>query len=433
MYWDEAIETMPRENLEKLQLKRLQHTIKRLYAKVPFYQQRFSEAGIIPEDIQSLEDLNKLPFTIKKDLRDTYPFGMFAVPREELVRVHASSGTTGKPIVVGYTRDDLYMWSGLVARSITMAGGSSQDAIHISFGYGLFTGGMGMHYGAERLGAMVVPASGGNTAKQIMLIQDFKSTVLACTPSYALYLAETADKMGIDLAKSSLKIGIFGAEPWSENMRKRLEEKLGIKAYNIYGLSELMGPGVAAECICQNGMHIHEDNFIAEIIDPATGQPLPPGQKGELVLTSVTKEAFPVIRYRTRDLTSIIEEPCECGRTLRRINRIYGRSDDMLIIRGVNVFPSQVESVLLEFGEAQPYYLIVVDRKNNLDTLEIQVEVTDNFFNDKIRYISELEGRLKARLANILGISAKIKLVEPNTLPRTDGKSIRVQDNRKID
>ncbi|MCQ2560146.1 MAG: phenylacetate--CoA ligase, partial [Clostridia bacterium] len=335
--------------------------------------------------------------------------------------------------VVGYTREDLQMWAGLIARSMTMVGGSSQDVAHISFGYGLFTGGMGVHYGAERLGAMVVPASGGNTAKQVMLMQDFKATMLACTPSYALYLAETAEKMGIDLINSSLKIGIFGAEPWSEKMRKQLEARLGIKAYDIYGLSEVMGPGVASECVCQNGMHVHEDNFIVEVIDPVTGKSLPPGQKGELVFTSLTKEAFPVIRYRTRDLTSIIEEPCECGRTLRRIKRIYGRSDDMLIIRGVNVFPSQVESVLLEFGETQPYYLLVVDRHDNLDTLEIQVEVTDNFFNDKVRYISELEGRLKARLASVLGISAKIKLVEPNTLPRTSGKSIRVQDNRKID
>lgn len=432
MYWDEAVETMPREQLKKLQLKRLQETVKRIYDKVPFYHKKFTELDLLPEDIKSLDDLKKLPFTIKKDLRDDYPFGLFAVPKEELVRVHASSGTTGKPIVVGYTENDLKMWAGLVARSIMMAGGTSRDVVHIGFGYGLFTGGLGLHYGAERLGAMVVPASGGNTARQVMLMQDFNASILACTPSYALYLAEEGEKAGIDFSKSALKIGIFGAEPWSEKMRAQLEAKLHISAHDIYGLSEVLGPGVSMECTQKQGMHVHEDNFIVEVIDPVTEEPLPYGQQGELVFTSLTKEAFPVIRYRTRDITTLTEEPCACGRTHVRMKRVSGRTDDMLIIRGVNVFPSQIESILLEFGETEPHYLLVVDRIGNLDRLEIQVEITEGLFNDKVRFIEDLEGRLKARIASVLGISAKIKLVEPHTIPRSEGKAVRVLDKRKI-
>ncbi len=432
MYWDQAVETMPREQLQQLQLKRLKQTLKRVYDKVPFHQKNFADLGLVPEDIQTLDDLQKLPFMVKKDLRDNYPFGLFAVPKDELVRVHASSGTTGKPIVVGYTANDIDMWAGLVARSIMMAGGSHRDVVQVGFGYGLFTGGLGLHHGAEKLGATVVPASGGNTERQVMLMQDFGATILACTPSYALYLAEEGVRAGIDFSSSSLKIGIFGAEPWSERMRTQLEEKLGISAHDIYGLSEVLGPGVSMECSQKQGMHVHEDHFIAEIIDPNTGKQLPLGQQGELVFTSLTKEAFPVIRYRTRDITTLVAEPCPCGRTHLRMKRVTGRTDDMLIIRGVNVFPSQIESVLLEFGDTEPHYLLVVERKGTLDQLEIQVEVTDRLFNDKVRYIEDLEGKLRARIGSVLGISAKIKLVESRTLPRTQGKSVRVLDKREI-
>ncbi|MBE3588203.1 MAG: phenylacetate--CoA ligase [Thermoanaerobacteraceae bacterium] len=432
MYWDCHIETMPREQLQALQLERLQLTIERVYRNVPFYRRRFTEAGVKPSSIRSLEDIKRLPFTTKQDLRDNYPFGLFAVSMTDVVRVHASSGTTGKPTVVGYTEQDIKNWAELAARSLVCAGGTKFDVVQNAYGYGLFTGGLGLHYGAERLGAAVVPISGGNTQRQLMLMQDFGTTILTCTPSYALYMAEEGQKMGLDFKKMPLKAGIFGAEPWSERMRRQLEEKLDLMALDIYGLSEIMGPGVAMECAEKQGMHIWEDHFIPEIIDPATGEVLPPGEEGELVITTITKEAFPLIRYRTRDITRLDTEPCPCGRTHYRIRRITGRSDDMLIIRGVNVFPSQVESVLLEFSETEPHYLLVVDRKANLDQLEIWVELAEQMFSDKVRQLEDLENRLRERIQSVLGIAARVKLVEPNTIPRSEGKAKRVVDRREI-
>ncbi|WP_027356651.1 phenylacetate--CoA ligase family protein [Desulfofundulus thermocisternus] len=432
MYWDREYETMSREQLRILQLERLKLTIERVYRNVPFYRQRFIEAGIKPSSIRTLEDLRRLPFTTKQDLRDNYPFGLFAVPMSDVVRVHASSGTTGKPTVVGYTQNDINTWAELIARSLTCAGATRFDVVQNAYGYGLFTGGLGLHFGVERLGATVVPVSGGNTRRQLMLMQDFGTTILTCTPSYALYMAEEGQKMGLDFKKLPLKAGVFGAEPWSERMRQQLEEKLDLMALDIYGLSEIMGPGVAMECAAKQGMHIWEDHFIPEIIDPATGEVLPPGEQGELVITTITKEAFPLIRYRTRDITRIDPEPCSCGRTHVRIKRITGRSDDMLIIRGVNVFPSQVESVLLEFGETEPHYLLVVDRKENLDSLEIWVEVAEHMFSDTVRKLEDLEYRLRERIESVLGISARVKLVEPNTIPRSEGKAKRVVDRRQI-
>ncbi|OAT83665.1 phenylacetate--CoA ligase family protein, partial [Desulfotomaculum copahuensis] len=364
-----------------------------------------------------------LPFTVKQDLRDNYPFGLFAVPMSDVIRVHASSGTTGKPTVVGYTKNDINTWSELAARALACAGGTRFDVVQNAYGYGLFTGGMGIHYGTERLGATVVPISGGNTQRQLMLMQDFGTTILTCTPSYALFLAEEGVKMGLDFKKMPLKAGIFGAEPWSERMRTQLEEKLDLMALDIYGLSEIMGPGVAMECPAKQGMHVFEDHFIPEIINPETGAVLPPGEQGELVITTITKEAFPLIRYRTRDITRLEVEPCSCGRTHARIRRITGRSDDMLIIRGVNVFPSQVESVLLECGETEPHYLLVVDRKANLDQLEIWVELAENMFSDQVRQLEDLEARLRERIHSVLGISARVRLVEHNTIPRSEGKA----------
>lgn len=432
MYWNREYETMSRDELAELQLKRLRASVARTYQNVPFYRQSFAKKGVTPDDLRSLDDLRKLPFTIKHDLRDNYPFGLFAVPREEVVRLHASSGTTGKPIVVGYTQNDIHTWSDLIARALVMAGGTKSDVVQVGYGYGLFTGGLGAHYGAERLGATVVPASGGNTGRQLMLMQDFGTTMLACTPSYALYLAEEGANRGIDFTKLPLKAGVFGAEPWSERMRQQLEQKLDIIALDIYGLSEVMGPGVAMECQAQQGMHIFEDHFIAEVIDPETEEPLSYGKPGELVITSLTKEAFPVIRYRTRDITVLNPEPCPCGRTHVRMQRVTGRTDDMLIIRGVNVFPSQIESVLLEFGETEPHYLLVVDRKGTMDDLEIWVELSSEMFNDKVRQLENLERRLYSRINSVLGISARIKLVEPRTIPRSEGKAKRVVDKREI-
>ncbi|MHB8156172.1 MAG: phenylacetate--CoA ligase family protein [Desulfocucumaceae bacterium] len=432
MYWDREFETMPREKLRELQLERLQSTINRVYNNVAFYRKSMDSQGIKPADIKTLDDVKKLPFTVKQDLRDNYPFGLFATPMDEVVRVHASSGTTGKPTVVGYTQNDINTWSTLMARSLTMAGATKGDVLQNAYGYGLFTGGMGVHYGAEKVGATVVPISGGNTDRQLMLMQDFSTTMLTCTPSYALFLAEEGENAGLDFSKLPLKAGVFGAEPWSERMRQQLEAKLAIKAYDIYGLSEVLGPGVSMECSAQEGMHIFEDHFLAEIIDPETGVTLPFGEQGELVFTSLTKEAFPIIRYRTRDITVLTEEPCSCGRTHVRMRRVTGRTDDMLIIRGVNVFPSQVESILLEFGETEPHYLLVVDRKGNLDNLEIWVELSEKWFSDKVRQLEDVEGRLKSRIASVLGISARIRLVEPRTIPRSEGKAKRVVDKREL-
>jgi phenylacetate-CoA ligase len=432
MFWEQEFETMPRQKLRELQLERLKSTLERVYHKVPFYKKMMDEKGLKPSDIRTLDDIRKLPFTVKQDLRDNYPFNMFAVPMEEVARVHASSGTTGKPTVVGYTKNDIANWAGLMARALTMAGTTRGDVVQNAYGYGLFTGGMGIHYGAELIGATVVPISGGNTGRQLLIMQDFKTTVLTCTPSYALFLAEEGERAGMDFKKLPIKAGVFGAEPWSERMRQQLEAKLDIKAHDIYGLSEVLGPGVSMECACQQGMHIAEDHFIVEIIDPDTGDPVDSGQQGELVLTSLTKEAFPIIRYRTRDITVLTDEPCACGRTHARMKRIAGRTDDMLIIRGVNVFPSQVESILLEFGETEPHYLLVVDRKGTLDELEIHVELSEQWFSDKVRQLEDIEERLRDRIGSVLGISARIKLVEPRTIPRSEGKAKRVVDKREI-
>lgn len=432
MIWNEFIECMDRERLTKLQGDRLSAMVERLYYNVPFYRNLFQKNGIEPGDINSVDQLKYLPFTTKQDLRDNYPFGLFAVPKSEVVRVHASSGTTGKPTVVGYTRKDIGTWSEVMARTLTAAGAGKTDVLHIAYGYGLFTGGLGVHYGAEKIGATVIPMSGGNTQRQLQLMEDFGSTILACTPSYALFLAEAIYEAKIPISNMKLKAGVFGAEPWTEQMRKEIEEKLKIKAIDIYGLSEVMGPGVAAECSHQNGLHIFEDHFIPEIIDPITLEVLPYGQLGELVFTCVTKEALPLLRYRTRDLTILNPEKCSCGRTIVRMQKCLGRSDDMLIIRGVNVFPSQIETVLLEMSETKPHYLLIVDRINNLDVMEIWVEVDEQFFSDEIKKLEGLKKKIQHNIESTLGISANIKLVEPKTIERSEGKSKRVIDKRKL-
>ena len=424
---------MPRGELRRLQSERLVAQVKKCYERVECFRKRMDEKGLRPEDIHGIEDLPKLPFSYKKDLRDYYPFGLFAEPMENVVRVHASSGTTGKRIVVGYTKKDLDMWANCIERMLVAVGVSDKDIVQVSFGYGLFTGGFGLHSGAERLGATVIPMSSGNTSLQIQTMIDFGATVLCCTPSYAMYLGETVENMGLK-DQLKLKVGIFGAEPWSEEMRCQIEEKLGIKAYDIYGLSETMGPGVACECECQKGMHVLEDNFIPEIIDPETGEVLPEGSVGELVFTTLTKEAFPVIRYRTRDICSLIYEPCACGRTHVRMKKPNGRSDDMLIIRGVNVFPSQIEEVLLKTsgGKITPNYQIIVDRVNNTDTFEVNVEMSDELFSDDIRTIENTEKKITDSLRSVLGIGARVRLVNPKSIERSEGKAKRVIDRRKI-
>ncbi|MBC7360161.1 MAG: phenylacetate--CoA ligase [Desulfacinum sp.] len=433
MIHDIEYETMPREALEAIQLRRLQATLQRVYATVPFYRKRFDEAGFKPADMKSLDDLRRVPFTTKQDLRDNYPFGLFAVPIDNVVRIHASSGTTGKPTVVGYTARDVNTWAELMARSLAAAGATRGDIIHNAYGYGLFTGGLGVHYGAERLGASVIPISGGNTKRQIMIMKDFGATILTCTPSYALHLAEVAQEMGVDFRDLKFKAGIFGAEPWSEKMRREIEKKLNLDAVDIYGLSEVIGPGVAVECLeAKAGLHIFEDHFIPEIIDPETGEVLPYGETGELVFTSITKEAFPVIRYRTRDITSLNPEPCICGRTHVRMNRVSGRTDDMLIIRGVNVFPSQIESVLMEIDGVEPHYQLVVDREGTLDMLTVLVEVGEKAFTDEIKGLQSLEKLIAKNIKEYLGVSAKVKLVEPKSIARSEGKAVRVIDNRKL-
>ncbi|MEG0011996.1 MAG: phenylacetate--CoA ligase [Muribaculaceae bacterium] len=429
-FWNKDIECIDREDLERLQSSRLCTMIERIYNNVPHYKKKFDDAGINPKDINSIKQLKDLPFTVKQDLRDNYPFGLFTVPQSQIVRLHASSGTTGKPTVVGYTKNDLEMWSEVLARSLTMAGISNKDIVQVAYGYGLFTGGIGMHYGVEKVGASVIPISTGNTKKQLQIMEDFGTTAIACTPSYAAFLAESIIEKGI---KDNLKLRrlVCGAEPWSEEMRKHIENSLGIKAYNVYGLSEIIGPGVSMECECQNGSHIQEDHFIPEIIDPETEEVLPYGQVGELVFTTITKEAMPLLRYRTRDLCSLNIEKCDCGRTMVRMGSIIGRSDDMLIIRGVNVFPSQVESVLMDIYETTPNYILSVDRINNLDTLEIKVEIGDKFWTTEIREIENLKKRIAQAVQSTLGISATIRLAEPHSLSRSEGKAIRVIDNRK--
>jgi len=429
--WDPAHECLPRIDLERLQLERLRATLERVWQRVPCYQEKFRQAGVGIDDLHSLRDLAKFPFTTKEDLRLNYPYGMFAVPMRDVVRIHSSSGTTGKPTVVGYSRSDLNTWAELVARFMTAAGVTADDIVHIAFGYGLFTGAFGLHYGAEKVGASVIPISGGNTDRQIMIMEDYRSSVLVCTPSYALTIADRMERMGHRRDALSLRVGLFGAEPWSEEMRREIEQRLGIIATDNYGLSEVMGPGVAGECLERRGMHIFEDHFIAEIIDPETGEVLPPGAVGELVLTTLTKEAIPVIRYRTRDITRLHYERCSCGRTLARMEKTRGRSDDMLIIKGVNVFPTQIEEVLFQVEGCQPHYQLVVDRVDNVDTLEVLVEVNESIFFDEMKKQRAFIDQVEKRLASTLNVGARVRLVEPASMPRHEGKAQRVIDKRK--
>lgn len=432
MIWNSSIECMPREQMRQLQGEKLRRIVAHAYANSPFYRKRFDDHGIRPEDIRTIDDIVKLPFTVKQDLRDNYPFGIMAVPMSDIIRLHASSGTTGKPIVVGYTQRDLENWAEAVARCLTAFGLGNSDLIQISYGYGLFTGGLGLHAGVQRIGATVIPTSSGNTQKQIQIMSDFGTTAFACTPSYAMYVTELLESSGM-IGSLKLRVGIFGAEPWTQNMRRELEKRLNIKAYDIYGLTEISGPGVGGECECQNGTHISEDLFYPEIIDPVTLQPVEPGEQGELVFTTLDKWGMPMIRYRTRDLTSLNYNVCDCGRTTVRMGKIMGRSDDMMIVRGVNVFPSQIESILLEFPEYEPYFLIEVDRVNNTDTFQIQVEVKPEYYTDRINLLVRLKQRLASRVQSVIGLQPDIRIVEPNTIERTSGKSKRAIDHRKFE
>ncbi len=430
-YYNEQMETASREELSAIQLERLKKTVKHVYDNVPLYRERMDAAGVRPEDVKTLDDLCRLPFTSKQDLRDTYPYGMFAVPMDDVVRLHASSGTTGKQIVVGYTEGDLDIWNEICARALVAAGGTKSDKVHISYGYGLFTGGLGLHGGATKLGATCIPVSSGNTARQITILQDFESDILCCTPSYAMYLGEEIEKAGVDPKSLKLRAGIFGAEPWTEEMRRQIEEKLAIKAYDIYGLTEIMGPGVAYECECQKGMHVNEDHFIIEIINPETGEHMPDGEQGEIVFSCITKEAFPLLRFRTKDIGVITHEKCKCGRTFVRMSKPRGRTDDMLIIRGVNVFPSQIETVVLRMGYA-PNYQLIVDRVNNLDTLEVRLEMTPELFSDVTSELENTQRKISAQLRDLLGLSAKVTLVAPGSITRSEGKAVRIIDHRKL-
>jgi phenylacetate-CoA ligase len=432
MIWNEPKECMSRDEMHNLQSSRLKTMVARVYHNVPFYRTKMQQTGIEPGDIETIEDLVKLPFTTKQDLRDNYPFGLFAVPKSEVVRFHASTGTTGKPTVVAYSRKDIDTFSEVVARALACTGATKDDIVQVAYGYGLFTGGLGLHYGAEMLGAAVVPISGGNTGKQIQLLQDFGSTVLACTPSYAAHLSEALAEEGVCATDLPLRIGVFGAEPWTTAMRSKIEEGLNITAYDIYGLSEIIGPGVSISCQYQDGLHIAEDHFVPEIINPDTLERLPNGETGELVFTTITKEAMPLLRYRTRDLSSLNYDTCPCGRTSVRMAKIFGRSDDMLIIRGVNVFPSQVESVLLEIPEAKPHYMLVVDRQGTMDTLEVQVEIDDRFFSDELVELEKIHKKIKHRIESVLGISVILKLAEHKTIQRSEGKAKRVIDKRQL-
>ena len=431
-YYKPEIECAPRSELEALQSYRLSRTVRRVYENVAPYRKKMDEAGVKPEDIKSIADLQKLPFTVKQDLRDNYPYGMFASPMKDVVRIHASSGTTGKQTVVGYTAHDIDMWAECAARALVSVGGTKDDFIHISYGYGLFTGGLGLHYGAEKLGATAIPASAGNSMRQLQLFKDFGSSIICMTPSYAISLIELMKENNISKDEFKLKAGVFGAEPWTEEMRKEIEAGLGIKAYDIYGLSEIMGPSVSCECECQCGMHICEDHFIPEIIDPDTLEVLPAGQQGELVFTCITKEALPLIRYRTRDIATLVYDKCECGRTLVRMLKPQGRTDDMLIIRGVNVFPSQIESALLSVDSKATNYFLEVDRVNNLDTLEVQVEMRADMFGDEIKTLEAYKKKVKAAIDSAIGVGVSVKLVEPKTLARSTSKAVRVNDKRAI-
>jgi len=432
MIWNEEYETMSRDKLRKLQLHRLQSAVKWAYEQVPFYHQRFKETGVHPREVKTLGDLSKLPFTTKDDMRESYPYGLFAVPLDKVVRIHSSSGTKGKPVVAGYTKGDINTWAELTARIAAAGGVVARDVAQISFGYGLFTGGFGLHYGLERIGATVIPASAGNTRRQIMIMNDFGTTALISTPSYALYMAEVGRDMGVDFNEMPLRVGLFGAEPCSERMRREIEKRLGIIATDNYGLTEVMGPGVAGECLEKNGLHINEDHFIAEIVNPETGDILPSGEEGELVFTSLTKEAFPVVRFRTRDLSRFIEEPCPCGRTFIKMAKVTTRTDDMFIIRGVNIFPSQIEDVLMEIEGIEPHYQLVLERKKGLDELEVLVEVSEEIFPDAMKKLVEFEENVREKIHAATGINAKIKLVEPRTIERTSGKAKRVVDKREI-
>lgn len=433
MIWNEAMECASRDERAALQSARLRNVVARAYQHVPFYWHALDEAGINPADIRDIDDLASLPFTRKTDFRDQYPFGLVAVPMDDVVRVHGSSGTTGKPTVVAYTANDIAVWGEVMARTLTCGGVTKHDIVHNAYGYGLFTGGLGVHYGAERIGAAVVPMSAGSTHRQIMLMQDFKATALCCTPSYALYLAESAREIGVDLRDSSLRVGFFGAEPWSEQMRQQIEERLGIMAIDMYGLSEIIGPGVSSECAHRCGLHVAEDHFIPEIIDPQTGRVLPEGQWGELTFTSLTKEALPILRYRTGDISRLTTGTCACGRTTIRMDKISGRTDDMIIVRGVNVFPSQIESMLLRVQGMEPHYLIIVDRESgSMDSLEIWVEVSEGIFSDELGALAGLQRRAEAEIHDALGISVRVKLVEPHRIERSTGKSKRVIDRREV-
>lgn len=431
-YWNEKIECMSRQDMISLQNERLVAQVKHVWDNVPYYRKKMEEKGVTPDDIKSIDDLHKLPFLSKADLRDAYPYGLLAKPLADCVRIQSTSGTTGKRVVAFYTQNDIDLWEDCCARAIVAAGGTNEDVCQVCYGYGLFTGGPGLNGGSHKVGCLTLPMSSGNTERQIQFMRDLGSTILCCTPSYAAYIGETLHKMGYGPDDIKLKAGIFGAEPWTEEMRREIERLLGIKAYDIYGLTETSGPGVSFECEEQTGMHINEDHFIAEIIDPDTGEVLPEGSKGELVFTSITKEAFPLLRYRTRDICVLTREKCSCGRTLVKMSKPMGRTDDMLIIRGVNVFPSQIESVLLKMSNASPNYQIVVDRVNNTDTFEIRVEMTDEMFSDTIKSVEAVEDKISADMLSMLGIKAKIRLVEPNSIPRSEGKAIRVIDNRKL-
>jgi phenylacetate-CoA ligase len=434
MYFNKEIETMPLKKMRELQLERLKWAVGHAYKNNAFYRKKYDEAGFKPEQLKSLDDMRRVPFLTKQDMRDNYPFGLFAVPMEKVVRVHSSSGTTGNATVVGYTKKDVDIFAEVVARCLVAYGATEKDVIQVAYGYGLFTGGLGLHYGAEKLGALTIPISGGNTERQLMLIKDFGTTMIACTPSYLLNVADYIEKKrpDYDMRKTKLKAGILGAEPWSEGMRKEIETRLGIDAFDIYGLSEVIGPGVSCECSAKSGLHVHEDHFYVEIIDPETGDILPEGEKGEIVYTTLTKEAFPGIRYRSRDITRLYRDTCTCGRTLVKMERVAGRSDDMLIIRGVNVFPSQIETVLMEVEVIEPHYQIILDRKAALDDVEVMVEVNEKLFSDEVKVLDNLRKKISDRFRSVLGISAKITLVEPLTIARSEGKAVRVVDRRKI-
>ena len=432
MIWNSERETLADRRKKAFQSEQLEDLVRRVYEKIPFYKNRFDELGLKPSHISSIDDISKLPFTCKNDLRDNYPFGMFAVPMSEVVEMHTSSGTTGKPVIGGYTEKDVDLWSEVMARCLSLSGTTAEDIVHNAYGYGLFTGGLGIHYGARRIGATVIPISGGNTRRQIMIMQDFGSTILTCTPSYSLYLAEVGEEMGLDFKKLPLRAGNFGAEPWSNNMRVEIENRLGLLALDIYGLTEIIGPGVGNECEYKTGVHLCDDHFYPEVINPDTGAVLPPGEVGELVITTLTKEATPLIRYRTRDITSLIPGACECGRTSIRMERIMGRTDDMLIIRGVNVFPSQIEEVLVRIEGTEPHYQIVVDREGKLDVLEVHVEMNERMISDEIKELERTEAKIRSEIESLLGIKVGVKLVEPKTITRSEGKAKRVIDKRKL-